>query len=236
MNTKALSDSNYYDLWVMKVVITSATTHEAYNIKQNICQTSLNDLKVSFHISGLGILSTCYSLTKMIFEQKPDIIIQVGIAGSFDKTIALGKVFAVKEECVGDIGVEENGLFNDVFDMKLEDENAFPYAGRKLTNPWLSKYNFLQLDEVDGVTINEISTRPERIRQLKSKYSPVIESMEGAALHYVGLQMQVPFIQIRAVSNYVGARDKSKWNFNEALENLGDTVLRYTYALQSGKL
>jgi futalosine hydrolase len=116
--------------------------------------------------------------------------------------------------------------------MKFEDENAFPYTRRKLPNPWLSKYNFPELEEVVGVTINEITTRPERIIQLKNKYNPVIESMEGAALHYVGLQMHVPFIQLRAVSNYVGERDKSKWNFSMALDNLTDTVLGYVDTLE----
>jgi futalosine hydrolase len=217
----------------MKVVIVSATSIETDRIKQGITPAFANGLQVTFHVSGVGILSTCYSLTKVIFEQKPDLIIQAGIAGSFDTTITLGSVVAVKEEFVGDLGVEENGLFNDVFDMKLEDENAFPYTQRKLVNPHLSKFNLLQLDEVTGLTINEISTRGKRIEQLKSKYNPVIESMEGAALHYVGLQMQVPFIQIRAISNYVGERDKVKWRFNEAFENLSNTLLQYIDQLES---
>lgn len=235
MKPKALSDGNYCDLWFMKVVITSATSIETDRIRQNIHPALTNAKQVNFHFSGIGILSTCYSLTQMIFEQKPDLIIQAGIGGCFDETIALGKVVTVKEECAGDLGVEENGLFNNVFDMKLVDENSYPYTNRKLINPWLSKFNLLQLDEVTGITINEISTRPQRIEQLKSKYNPVAESMEGAALHYVGLQMQVPFIQIRAISNYVGERDKAKWNFNDALENLSNTILQYIDKLQSNK-
>ncbi len=232
MKSKALSDSNYCDLWFMKVVITSATNFETDRIIQNLHPAFTKGLQVTFHVSGVGILSTCYSLTSMIYEQKPNVIIQAGIAGSFDKTIALGSVVAVKEECVGDIGVEEKGLFNDVFDMKFEDANAFPYTGGKFINPHLSQLNLLQLGEVTGITINEISTRPKRIEKLKSKYNPVVESMEGAALHYVGLQMQVPFIQIRAISNYVGERDKAKWRFNEAFENLSNTILQYIGELQ----
>jgi len=228
-----MSAFHYCDLYLMKVVIVSATSIETDRIKQGITPAFANGLQVTFHVSGVGILSTCYSLTKVIFEQKPDLIIQAGIAGSFDTTITLGSVVAVKEEFVGDLGVEENGLFNDVFDMKLEDENAFPYTQRKLVNPHLSKFNLLQLDEVTGLTINEISTRGKRIEQLKSKYNPVIESMEGAALHYVGLQMQVPFIQIRAISNYLGERDKVKWRFNEAFENLSNTLLQYIDQLES---
>ncbi len=219
----------------MNVVITSATSNEVQGIKQKMTAKGLTHLSISFHTSGVGLLSTCYSLTSIIVENKPELIIQAGIAGCFNKTIALGQVFAVKEEFIGDTGVEENGTFKDVFDMKLEDENTFPYTQRKLANPWLSKYNFLELEEVAGVTINEISTNPQRILQLKNKYNPVIETMEGAALHYVGLQTRVPFIQIRAVSNYVGERDKSKWNFTAALDNLADAVLSYIVKIKPGE-
>ena len=44
--------------------------------------------------------------------------------------------------------------------------------------------------------------------------------MEGAALHYVCLCEKIPFLQLRCVSNYVGERDKSKWEMTEAISNL----------------
>jgi futalosine hydrolase len=44
--------------------------------------------------------------------------------------------------------------------------------------------------------------------------------MEGAALHYVCLQENIPFLQIRSISNRVGERDKAKWEFKEAIKNL----------------
>ena len=50
--------------------------------------------------------------------------------------------------------------------------------------------------------------------------------MEGAALHYVCLQEKVPFIQLRAISNYVGERDKSKWKMQEAITNLHNELLK----------
>ena len=44
--------------------------------------------------------------------------------------------------------------------------------------------------------------------------------MEGAALHYVCLHEKIPFLQLRTVSNYVGERNKTKWNIADAFENL----------------
>jgi futalosine hydrolase len=37
--------------------------------------------------------------------------------------------------------------------------------------------------------------------------------------------MNVPFIQIRSLSNYVGERDKSKWLLKESIAVLNKTLL-----------
>jgi len=219
----------------MKVVITAATAIEIDRIKQNIKPDYLNGksrLEIIFNISGVGILNSCFSISQLIFTEKPHLIIQAGIAGCFDTVEPLGKVFVVKQEFIGDSGVEENGVFLDVFDMKFQDRNEFPFTDKSLPNPYLEKFNLLKLEEAIGLTVNEITTRKERIAQLKEKYNPLVESMEGAALHLSCLKTSVQFIQFRAISNYVGERDKSKWQFGEAFRNLSDTVLSYLDELE----
>ena len=51
--------------------------------------------------------------------------------------------------------------------------------------------------------------------------------MEGAALHYVARESNIPFVQIRAISNYIGERDKSKWEMKSAIDNLNQTLIKY---------
>lgn len=223
----------------MKVVITSAVEKEVLLIKQKITPSYfLNDSKilVQFHESGIGILSSCFSLTNLIIEHKPDLIIQAGIAGTFDKKIPLGQVVIVREEILADMGVEEDETFKDLFDMGLLKSSLFPFTKGRLINPEIEKLNFLRLDAVTGITINEITTRLKRIEQYKLKYLPLIESMEGASLHYCCLQTSIPFIQIRAISNYVGERNKSNWKFEEAFKNLSDTVVNYIAHLSDKKI
>jgi futalosine hydrolase len=118
----------------------------------------------------------------------------------------LGKVVAVKEEMLRDMGVEEDGKWKDIFDLKLEKSNYPPYEKRKLPNRCIEKYNLLRLPEVNAVTANEMCTRQDRIQQLIKKYEPVVESMEGAALHVLCSEMSIPFLQLRAISNYIGER------------------------------
>ena len=192
-------------------------------------------LKVSFHQGGVGMLASAFSLSKLVFEEKPDLVIQAGIAGSFMPSQPLGKVVVVNEEALGDTGVEEEGRWRDLFDLKLEKSSYPPFERRKLPNPWLQQYNLLRLPAVNAITINTISTGKTRIQQLVKKYNPVIESMEGAALHYICRQTNTPFLQIRSISNYVGERDKSKWDFKGSLANLNDTLVKYIEKLYKAK-
>jgi futalosine hydrolase len=49
--------------------------------------------------------------------------------------------------------------------------------------------------------------------------------MEGAAFHYTCLQANIPFLQLRAVSNEIGERNKRNWSMQEAIENLNQKLL-----------
>jgi futalosine hydrolase len=214
----------------MRVIITAATVAEWMPsfLEMNKLYTSESQrLSIRFHQGGVGMLATTASLTRVVWEEKPDLLIQAGIAGSFDTSLPLGKVVIVNEESLGDMGVEEDGKWKDIFDLKLEKSSYHPFERRKLPNPWLSQYNLLKLPEVSGITINEISTNKERIQQLIKKYNPVVETMEGAALHYVCREANIPFIQIRAISNYTGERNKENWKMKEAIAHLNQTLLKY---------
>ena len=79
---------------------------------------------------------------------------------------------------------------------------------------------------MDGVTINEITTDKARSAFYRNNLNAEIETMEGAALHYVCLSEKVPFLQLRSASNYVGERDKSKWALHEAIANLNIELQR----------
>jgi futalosine hydrolase len=214
----------------MRVVITAATVGEwmpSFLDIDTLYTSESQRLKIIFHQSGVGLLANAVSLTRLAFEEKPDLIIQVGIAGCFDTRMNLGKVVAVHEEILGDMGVQEDGKWKDIFDLKLEKAGYPPYEKRRLPNHCIEKFNLLKLPQVTGITVNQITTSEENVQQLIKKYDPKIESMEGAALHYVGREMNIPFLQMRAVSNYIGERDKEKWKMKEALDNLNQTILRY---------
>jgi len=73
---------------------------------------------------------------------------------------------------------------------------------------------------VVSLTVAGVTGTQARARLLKQKYQAHIENMEGFALAYVCTLAQIPFLEIRTISNLVGTRDKKYWNINLALKKL----------------
>jgi futalosine hydrolase len=130
----------------------------------------------------------------------------------------------VTQDRFADLGVEENNQWLDVYDLGLSNPNDPPFK-----NGWLKNDNLVSLHSeipmVSAITINEVTTNSSRIKCLQEKYQASIESMEGAALHFVCLQENIPFIQLRAVSNYIGERDKRNWQMQKAILSLNEQLI-----------
>jgi futalosine hydrolase len=176
-------------------------------------------------LTGVGMPVALYHLQKKLSDYPYDLVIQAGIAGAFSNEFELGETVLVKQDCFGDLGIEENGLFTPLFETELLHKNDFPFE-----EGWLKNKNKLLLQStlelVKGVTVSKVSNNKNVIEQLISIFNPEIETMEGAALHYVCLQQTIPFIQLRSISNYVGERDKTKWQIDLAIENLTIELLK----------
>lgn len=175
--------------------------------------------QVDILITGIGVPAAIYHLQKRIHQIDYDFIIQAGIAGSFSNEIELGRVVLVKQDCFADLGTEEKGNYTPIFNTAFADKDESPF-----TNGWLmntdDNLKYLDLPKVKAITVNKVSDSELQKQQFVQTFNADIETMEGAALHYVCLQEQIPFLQIRSISNHVGERDKTKWKMKEAIENL----------------
>jgi futalosine hydrolase len=181
--------------------------------------------EVEVLITGVGLTAATYALTKAVYTKRPDFILQAGVAGCLDLSLPLTKIVLVEHETIGDLGVEEGGKFRSVADLKLQNADAFPWRGGKLSND-VALLRQTGLTLVSGVTVNEVSTRADRIAYYRDQLGAQIETMEGAALHYVGLLEKLPFLQLRSLSNFAGERDKTKWVMDMAVTTLNIELQR----------
>lgn len=172
---------------------------------------------VAVLVSGIGGFATMYSLTKYCVEHRPDFVIHAGICGAFDETLAIGDVVTVMIDHFADFGMIEKEQWKTGFDMKLISSHKVPFTEGQLVAP---QTDFAEVPKVIAITSETITTTEEQKQRLLAKFQPAIETMEGAYVHYVCIKEKIPFIHLRAVSNYVGERDKKKWNIPLALQNL----------------
>ena len=184
------------------------------------------ELKVQVLITGVGMMSTAWALGRFLAAQKPGFAINAGIAGAIDRNLQLGDVVQVVSEQMADLGVEESdGSFSDLFALALIQPNEFPFQQGTLENPYATQTSFLP--NVSGITVNKVHGSKPSIDQLALDFPKAqVESMEGASFFYACLQAQVPFVQIRSISNYVEPRNRNAWRIPEALENLNQVLIQ----------
>lgn len=201
----------------MQILLVSATANEI----ELFINTYPN---VDILVTGVGVPATMYQLQHQLHMEEYDFVVQAGIAGAFTDELELGQAVLVKQDTFGDLGTEEKHIFTPCTSSGLINGQSFPYADGWLMNmAGIPKQTALKT--VKGVTVNKVTDDTMQKQQLINAYNPQVETMEGAALHYVCLLEDIPFCQLRGISNYVGERDKRKWKIKDAFENLNTELV-----------
>lgn len=218
----------------MTCLLTAATAFEIAPFLQHYRNSDVPfyvDIHIDVLITGVGLMPATYTLQKQLQMKKPDLVIQAGIGGSFDRALPLGTVVAVKKDTIADLGVMEKKQFHTVFDMGFAQPDQFPFKKGWLVNPGLHLMKKNSLKKVSAVSVNQITGSAQTARLYADKYKPVVESMEGAALHYVCLMEKIPFLQLRSISNYAGERNKKNWKIKESIASLNNELIRLLNSL-----
>jgi futalosine hydrolase len=216
----------------MKILIVSATWLEVKLLADelefieesahSLKKYKLFEIEIDILITGIGTTFTAFHLTNTLHENKYQLVINAGIAGSLTSELNIGDVVSVVTDEFADLGIEKEEEFLTLFDTGYMDANEFPFEHGVLR---ASDFNgLIELKKVRGITTNKSHGRLTSIAEIKSKFNAQLESMEGAVIFYVCNWIGVPCIQIRSISNFVEPRDSSQWNIPLALEKLNLSV------------
>lgn len=180
-------------------------------------------------ITGVGAPACMYRLTKQLQRKHYDLVIQAGIAGTFKTAYAPGETVVVKQEVFADLGIYENDEMFTLFDKGFAEADGEPYQKGWLVNNDLADHH---LPAVKAVTVNTVSDKFQQGELFVRKFDADIESMEGAAFHYVCISEKVKFLQLRSISNFVGERVKTNWKMKESIQSLNENLVRIIDELQ----
>ncbi|MFO0417369.1 MAG: futalosine hydrolase [Pseudomonadota bacterium] len=177
-------------------------------------------------ITGVGQAPCAVWLSKRLGQGRYDRIIQAGLAGSFTELYPKRSVVVVGEELFGDSGAEDRGGFLDLFEMGLVERDSFPFSGGALRAPDTGLLAATGLPIARSVTVNRTLSDSASIDWIRQRYSPEVVNMEGSPFFYACLTHGVPFIELRAVSDMVGPRDKAAWDIAGAIAQLNHELFR----------
>lgn len=238
----------------MKILIVSATQFEVKplldflgvampTIGMNHANIDFDDKDIQMLITGVGMVNTALMVGRYSLNHF-DLVINVGVCGAFDKQLKLGQLVRVTTDILSEMGAENGDEFLTYDQLNLPGEHIFS-ENYTMSNPLINS-----LKKVKGITVNTVHGNEVNIEKVQRLYNPDVESMEGAAFfaatHNSGKNVKqimfenkptsvsVPpsdnFIQIRAISNYVEKRDKSKWQMPLAIKNLNDFLINFIYS------
>jgi len=166
------------------------------------------------------MVATAFSLGKHLATNQYDLAINLGIAGSFDRNVALGEVVEVVEDQLSELGAEDAEAFLPIEALGF-GESIFK------TDTRLSSYTDQKLKQMTAITVNTVHGHELSIEKLTGRIQPQLESMEGAAFFYACKQGGIPGLQIRAVSNYVEKRNRDAWQIGLAIKNLNSFAAEF---------
>jgi futalosine hydrolase len=210
----------------MRILIVAATSFEVESFKSKV-ESQAQDSQlptIDFLITGAGMVATSFALGKHLATNQYDLAINLGIAGSFDRSIALGDVVEIDVDTLAELGAEDDEDFITI------DKLGFGESTFKSTYALPTQFN---LKKTNAITVNTVHGNEASIYKLGSRINAQIESMEGAAFFYACQQMGMPCMQIRAVSNYVEKRNRDAWQIGLAIKNLNTFALEL---VKSGRL
>jgi futalosine hydrolase len=176
--------------------------------------------------TGVGMIATAAWCSRVLAHERYDLGLNLGLCGSFEPAFGVEAVVHVVSDRIAELGAEDDQSFLTVQQLHLLGEDEFPFTGGQLISgspPVNTALN--RLPRVSGITVNRVHGRDESIAEVRRRFAPDVESMEGAAFMYAGLIHGLPLAQVRAVSNVVERRNRDAWRIHAA-------ITRLTYAAQ----
>ncbi len=191
-------------------------------------------------VTGIGVINAALALGRALERHAPAGVLNLGVAGSFDLGAhPLGAVRLVEAEIWPEYGLLFSGqcaadarglgfsldagkaaVPGAVFE-RLDWNAPAELARLGLNGPGCGRAG---LACAASLTVSGVTADAPRAKELSARFGAGLENMEGFALAYAARLAELPFAELRAVSNAVGARPPQGWDLPGALTALGQAA------------
>lgn len=137
--------------------------------------------------------------------------ILTGVCGAYRGSgLSVGDVVSIHKDWFADEGLYDSEGFHSL------DEMGFSFIEKRYIEFGILK----SLPVADSNTVSFLDGIGTISELFQKSTGAKVENMEGAAFGYVCNMLSVKCFQVRAVSNFCGARKQQEWDFKKAVANL----------------
>ncbi|MDC2959728.1 futalosine hydrolase [Streptomyces gilvifuscus] len=179
---------------------------------------------------ALAAASTATALTTAALEGAPyGLVVSAGIAGGFPPEAPVGSLVVADEITVADLGAETADGFVPVTELGFGTVTHRPPETlvRDIVSATGARPGAV-------LTVSTVTGTAERAAELRARHPRALaEAMEGFGVAEAAAAHHVPVLEIRAVSNPVGPRDRAAWRIGDALAALTTAFGKLAPVLES---
>lgn len=179
------------------------------------------DLRFDVLVAGVGSVVAAVRTTRAIATAEYSLVISAGIGGGFPGKAEVGSLVVANEITVADLGAETLEGFRSV------DELGFGFTIIQVEASLVDRVTRalqvakLPVNTGPVLTVSTVTGTAGRGGELAARIpGATAEAMEGYGVGCAALDYGVPVLEIRAISNLVGPRERSTWRIKEALDVL----------------
>lgn len=177
--------------------------------------------------SGVGPAAAAATTAAALTSDEWSAVLSLGVGGGFEPAAPVGSVVLGTAIVAADLGTDSPDGFIPLDQLGLGPVRfAVPdrwaaTAERRITRRVLS----LQVVRGEVLTVSTVTGTQSRAGRLKAQHpDAAAEGMEGAGVATAAAAFGVPVMEMRAVSNLVGARDRPSWRLALALDVLAEAA------------
>ena len=206
----------------MEILIVAATKHE---LEPSL--PFLHEQGIDVLVTGVGMVETAFALGEKLAAKQYDLLLNVGIAGSFSSDLLIGEVVEVVQDRLIELGAQNREEFLSIEEMGLGQSVFFQNSIAGTITP-------TDLRQVHGITVNTVHGNAIAIEAIRKRLaeSLTIQSMEGAPVLHAAHKQNTPVVPVPAISNYVEPRDTSRWDIPQAIQKLHEWLRGYLISQQ----
>ncbi len=225
----------------LPILILAATEIELSDLRERAGSAgTIGEQPVEIAATGVGKANAAFSAGTLLVARDYRAIFNIGCAGAFPSSgLSVGDVVLADREVFADEGVLTPDGFLDLerLGFALHEPPGAPpvFNGIPITPPMrfaareiaaLAAELGFRLRAGPLCTVSTCSGLDAAAAEIARRYSPLAESMEGAALALAALRCGLPFLEVRGISNMTGDRDRAHWDIPLACRRAAQAAAR----------